>query len=185
MTNIAIELCNFALSRIGVHSIQSFNSPSAESRIAYNIYPGTRDSLLVSNQWSFATRYKNLLKRKEQLNIEKTSFAIPADCMIIVSCQRYINGSNIKFTIQDNSLICSSSRCYLKYIARTEEDSFPEHFKDALRAKLVALFSLSLGNNNQYNLLSQEADKAMQNARRIETLQVGAPVFEDFSLLDS
>lgn len=186
MTNVAIELCNFALSRIGAHNIQSFNSPTAESRIAYNIYPGTRDSLLVSNLWSFATRHRNLVKRNEVTPGENSIFALPSDCMIVISCQRYINGPSIKFNIQNNSIICKSNICYLKYISRADERNFPEHFKDALRAKLVALFSLSLGNkNNQYNLLSIEADRAMQNSRRIETLQAGSPVFEDYSLIDS
>lgn len=55
MASSPIDICNMALANIGQGSIQSFNSPTAASRICKQRYDETRREALSATLWNFAS----------------------------------------------------------------------------------------------------------------------------------
>ena len=51
----AIALSSRALLKLGAAGIASFEEGTAESELAANLYPPTRDALLSAHPWNFAT----------------------------------------------------------------------------------------------------------------------------------
>lgn len=80
MSYTDVSLCSKALLKIGAQTITSFEDGTAESEVAANLYPLTRDGLLASYPWSFAVAQKRL-GRLDLTPVAdfKRAYQLPAD----------------------------------------------------------------------------------------------------------
>ena len=86
MALTAITLCARALTKLGAQPIASFEDGTAEGEVANSLYPGTRDALLASHPWSFATTQAALPRLAQSPSAEfRYAFQLPPDFLRAIS----------------------------------------------------------------------------------------------------
>lgn len=187
MTYSAISICSQALLKLGADSITSFEEGTAESEVAYNLYPLIRDSLLSSYPWSFAINQKKLpmLEEKPIADYEY-AYLLPNDFLRVISTGTNGRGDGVQYTIVENRIHTNLDELTITYIFRPDESGYPAFFVDALVTKLAAELCIPLtedATRAQHFLKRFDADIA--KAKLIDARQVTPKKFEDFTLLEA
>tara|TARA_R110000787_G_scaffold147516_2_gene261290 strand:- start:4018 stop:4689 length:672 start_codon:yes stop_codon:yes gene_type:complete len=82
-----VDICNLALGHLGDNAtIASLKPPegSAQAEHAARFYPISRDTLLESHSWNFATRRSTPAAVANPIAQWKYAYALPNDCMDII-----------------------------------------------------------------------------------------------------
>lgn len=152
------QICNLALSRVGVRKlIDALSDPGTEAKACNAVYALSRDTVLASYSWPFATRRSVLA---ELAVVERTDwahvYALPADCLepqaIVLAGDRNPQaGSRIAFEIEANDdasapvILTDQEEAELLYTAGvTNPVLFPPHFSDALAWRIAEEIAYSL-----------------------------------------
>ena len=78
-----IEICNMALARIGVASIETLNGPSEPARKCLQFYEHDRRAVLRRFIWSWATRRVELARVQTVPQDYEYAFRYPSDCVFL------------------------------------------------------------------------------------------------------
>jgi hypothetical protein len=165
--------------------ISSFEDGSAEARVASRLYPLTRDALLSTHPWSFATRQAVLAR----VTIAPTTnfayaYQLPNDYLRAVSAGSAGRGSGLVFQIVNRQLHTDAEAPALTYIFRPSEGDFRAYFSAALVARLAAEFCLPLTeNSSRAERLVRLADAELKVAKLVDSQQDTPPRVEDFTLI--
>ena len=171
----ALALCTRALLKIGAQPIASLDEGTAEAEVAANLYAGTRDALISSHPWSFATG---------QACLPRLAAQPTADFLRAVSAGVPDSGRGLVYRLFEDRLHCDAERVVLSYIFRPDESAFPAYFAAALAARLAAEFCIPLTENtSRAQLLLAQAEAELRNARRIDSQQATPRAFDDFPLI--
>jgi hypothetical protein len=154
-----IQIVNKALVRIGVRQfIDDLDEATAAAEIASVLFEPTRDEVLESNRWRFATQRSFLAVIEDAERTGWTyAYGLPTDCL----SARYLAEPNghrtptaaqrIPFTVELNEdgdgkiLLTDQVDAELVYTARVESSTlFPPLFCDALAWKLASEFAMAL-----------------------------------------
>ncbi len=184
LTNI--EICARALIRLGANPIAEFNDGSSESEIAYALYGSTKNALLSSYPWSFATRQITLLPSNAN-PIADYSYAydLPTDILRAVSCGSGRRGRGVEFKILNGKLHTNYKDIIFTYIAEIDEEYFPPFFSSALITKLASEFSIPITEStSRTEMLYNLAEKEVEKARLIDAQQDTPNRIENFTLID-
>ncbi len=187
MSYTDVSLCSKALLKIGAQTITSFEDGTAESEVAANLYPLTRDSLLASYPWSFAVAQKRL----GHLDLTpvadfKRAYQLPADFLRIISAGSGTRGRGAEYRIYENKIYTDSEELIITYICRVDESIFPTFFNEALVAALAFEFCLPLTEStSRAEFLQKKAEDVLKQARLIDAQQATPLKFEDFSLIEA
>ncbi len=186
MTMTATGLCSRALIKLGAQSISSFEEETAEAHIADQLYDLTVDGLLAAYPWRFALTQVRLNRLAVNPTADfKYAYALPNDCVRIISAGHCLKGSGLSYRIHKQQLHTDSDHVILTYIARPSEESFPAFFVQALVAKLAAEFCLPLTEStSRTEFLCKIADTEIAQARLVDSQQAVPPAFQDFSLIE-
>jgi hypothetical protein len=149
-------ICNVALARIGVNEpIDSLDEATAEAWACKTLYAPTRDALLATVAWPFATRRATLTAIAGTTRSGWAyAFTLPADCLVA----RYLwsglrappAGLRVPFQIEDDAtlgriLLSDAEAPELVYTAKmTVPTTFPALFSDALSWALAADLAMAL-----------------------------------------
>ena len=184
LTNI--ELCTRALIRLGANPIVGFDDGSAESEIAKVLYGATKNALLSSYPWSFATKQMELaVSSNNPIADYKYSFLLPEDCLIALSAGSNNRGRGVHFKILNGGLHTNHSNITLTYIAEIDEVDFPAFFDSILITKLAAEFSIPVTEStSRTEMLYSQAEKEITKARHIDAQQDSPNKLENFTLID-
>jgi hypothetical protein len=188
MSFSAVELCAQALVRLGAAPITSFAEPTLEAKVAARLYPLTRDALLASHPWSFTLREVELLPLAEPSPPGSGGklFALPADCLRVVSAGPRGRGRGLEYRIQGQRLVAGVDQLVLTYQAAPAETDLPAWFAQALVARLAAELCLPITENAQRaEALAKIAERETRQARLIDSQQATPNRIEDFSLIEA
>lgn len=181
-----IALCSRALIGIGCDPITSFGDGTAEADVAAMLYGGTRDALIASYPWSFATGQIELAPITAAPVADfDYAFQLPEDFLraLSVGTPALKSGSGVEYRIKERRIHCDEQAIVLSYIFRADESACPPSFDDALIARLAAEFCLPLTENtSRAQLAAQAAQSKFGNARLIDAQQQTPNTFQDFSL---
>jgi hypothetical protein len=173
------KLCNVALARVGHRQfLDSLEEATAEARVCKELYAPTRDALLASLPWGFATRRAVLaaVAGAERTGWEYV-YALPDDCVTA----RYLWAGRtptperrIPFVLEHDAatgravLLADLEAAELVYTARIETPTmFPPLFDDALAWRLASELALALA-------VKPQVAMAMDQRARMAMLAAGA-----------
>ena len=155
-----VQICNLALSLVGISSILALDSSSKASRECVRLYNIKRDSVLEDHKWSFATKNVTLSLSTESVIGWEYAYVYPTDC---IKAREIYNGATqtnviesggiprIPFEVRgtsnlDGRLICTNEEsAQLIYTGKvTNTALFSAKFIDALSAKIASLLAIPL-----------------------------------------
>lgn len=155
MASSAVDICNEALGLLGADPIAALSDDSVTARLCNTLYTATRDELLVSHPWKFATK-------RIALSADPTApafdydyrFQLPADCLRVIGTNL---GTEAKWTEENGYLLCNDSSVSIKYISKiTTEGTFSIPFCEALAYKMASKMAYPL---TQSTSLKESLDK--------------------------
>lgn len=186
MALTSIALCSRALLKLGADTIAAFDEGTTEAEISANLYSSTRDALLSSHPWSFATAQISLpLLATEPVADYSASFQLPADFLRALSAGTGSRGRGLNYRIAERKLHCNAEAVILTYIFRPAESEYPPFFDQALIARLAAEFCIPLTESTtRSQFLYQQAGNEFRSAKTIDSQQDHPTRFEDFSLVE-
>lgn len=151
------QICNVALSRIGNSNfIDNLDEATTEGRVCNQLYEPTRDSLLASFPWPFATRMVTLATVADA---EHTAwgytYSLPSDYLAAQSpWSSYRDptvGQRIPYSVEMNTagdgrvLLTDHDEAQFTYTAKvTDPGLFPPLFRSALSWALAAELALPI-----------------------------------------
>ncbi|HLO77113.1 MAG TPA: hypothetical protein VK196_11725 [Magnetospirillum sp.] len=182
----AIALCSRALLKIGAATIASFDEGSAEAEVAANLYSSTRDALLSSHPWNFATGQVTLPQLVAPPVADYAfAYQLPADFLRALSAGMEGQGFGVSYRIAENRLHADADELVLTYIFRPDERTFPPFFDQALIARLAAEFCIPLTEStSRAELLYRLAEDEFRRAKLADGQQDTPQAITDFPLVE-
>ncbi|TVR81916.1 MAG: hypothetical protein EA405_07905 [Rhodospirillales bacterium] len=186
MAVTAFQLCARALVKIGAHPISSFDEGSVEAQVAASLYPVVRDALLSIHPWNFAIKQERLAKLTSPPVADFAhAFALPSDCLRVISSGRPDRGRGLTYRIQGQMLYTNSDAVVLTYLCKVDEAGFPVFFQLALIARLAAEFCIPLTESTaRWINLSRAAEEELRRARLADAQEDTPPRIENFVLIE-
>ena len=166
-----IDLCSFALLKLGEEPIQSLTDNSASAQLARSLFDPVIESLLTLHPWRFAQKTFELTKTTDD------DFVIPSEVLRIIKCPGEVIGDKI---------IYSSETVSISAIIRTDVEYFPSYFTSLAATKLAMEFCIPLlGDQNIFRMLAALYESELRAAKFIDsTISVNTNI-GDFSLISS
>ncbi|MBM3557228.1 MAG: hypothetical protein FJX47_16940, partial [Alphaproteobacteria bacterium] len=168
-----VQLSSRALIRLGASPIASFDDGTVEAEIARNLYPSTRDALLSSHPWSFATTQATLARLAEApIADHANAFQLPGDFLRALSAGGNGSGRGLDYRLAGGRLLADAEAATLTYVYRPDEGSFPPFFDQALIARLAAEFCLPITEStSRADSLGRLAEAEFRRAKNIDSQQ--------------
>lgn len=181
-----LDLVNRALTKLGASPIAAFTDPSVEASTAGILYPASRDALLASYPWRFATRRAALVQRPDPPAADfRLAYDLPADFLRALSLGGAGRGRGARFAIAEDAVLTDIDPAILTYIAAVGETAMPPHVQDALVARMAAELCLPLTEStSRADLLARLATDALTQARRIDAQQDTPKALAGFPLIE-
>ncbi len=170
MTPSEVSLCNIALNRIGVGEITALIDDTEAAKVCKNLYYNTRDTVLESKVWRFATARAVLTPTTEDTIYGwEYAFPLPSNTLSIITVDENITTeyrSQVKWQREGNRILSNESKIYLTYIKRISDTTlFSSGFTNALSLKLAAELATSLKANMKLrDQLLDEYERALHRA---------------------
>lgn len=167
----AIEICNRALSLIGVEPIASFSEDSKAARVLANSYPLIRDDLLQDHYWNFAIKTVALAQLPDQdLGSRGIRYALPQDYEQAIKLL-----SNTFYKIESGVLITKDGLPLLKYVWKnTDTSTYTSLFKKALAWAIAADIAYLMVQSNSLS------ERTLERARKVKLDAASVDAQEDF-----
>ena len=182
-----VAVCARALLKIGAQPIQSFYDDRVEAEIALALYQPVRDALLSAYPWRFATTQVPLARLAQApLADYPYAFQLPPDFLRALSAGSNGSSTGIAFRITQNTLQTHAETVTLNYIFRPADGDAPPFFEHVLIAQLAAEFCLPLTeSSSRADMLHRLAQKAFEDAKRLDAYQDTPKALLDFNLIDA
>ncbi|MCW5773744.1 MAG: hypothetical protein KIT16_19030 [Rhodospirillaceae bacterium] len=181
-----ISLTSRALLKLGAAGIASFEEGTAESELAANLYTPTRDAMLSSHPWNFATGQARLAQlAAEPVADYAFAYQLPADFLRALSAGPEGRGRGLDYRIAERRLHTGADSVVLTYVFRPDESAFPPFFDQALIARLAAEFCLPMTESTtRAEALFRLAEAEFRRARLIDAQEETPARVEDFTLVE-
>jgi len=163
MATSKIEICNSALSKLGVEPIASFAETSKAAVYCNLQYDKIRKKLLREHLWNFAIKRSSLAKlAAAPLFGYGAAFQLPSDCIMPLTTNQ-----GIDFEEEGKTLLMNSDSCILQYISDiTDVSYFDVAFEEALSYMLAADLAYPFKQSSTLaDSLYQKAKIELANAR--------------------
>lgn len=132
------DICNLALGHLGEAPIESMDEDNLAARACALHYATTRDEVLRSHRWNFATRRAELSRLDDTPAFGWSyQYPLPTDCLRVVEFNDTELGDVVsdEFLIEGRNILTDSETAQIVYV-RTETDVTKY---DALFVKALAL----------------------------------------------
>ena len=141
-----VSICNLALTKIGEESITSLGDDDKAGRLCNLHYALTRDMVLRTHNWNFATKRVELAALVAAPEFRYAyQFALPTDCLKVVTTNLV---PYAEWRLEDGNLLCDDDSVKIEYIARiTDPNSFDALFVEVLASRLAAEFAVPLADS--------------------------------------
>lgn len=167
-------------------SVQATIARHEGARVAGTLYASTRDALISSYPWSFATAQRRLAQLSAGPTADyEYAYQLPGDFLRALSAGQSGRGRGIEYRIAERRLHSDADEVILTYIFRSQESETPAYFDQVLIARLAAEFVLPLTEStSRSELLHNLAETEFRRGRLVDAQQDVPPRFEDFSLIE-
>lgn len=182
-----VQIASKALVRIGAKPISSFSDTTTEAEIANTLYAITRDELLSSYAWSFATA-QSVLEQSETDPVADYDHAydLPFDFLRALSAGTNGKGRGLDFRINQDKLHTNADSVLLTYVYLPDESAFPPFFSAALIARLSAEFVIPITEStSRAEAFLKISEDSFAKARQVDAQQDTPSRIEQFSLIDA
>jgi hypothetical protein len=176
-----VQICNLALSRIGITQfIESIDEASPEAKACKMLFDPCLQDLLTSHDWPFADREAELALVAEDPTPEWSfSYRLPADCL---KAQRITNAEGIDYAIASDAsgglLYCNAEEVTLQYTANIDDIGIiPVDVAWALVGMLSKELANSFGRND--SVIERARQWAQQKLMDAIALRLNEPQRED------
>lgn len=162
--NSDVSICNRALRYLGAPEILSLDQASREADLCSRHYADTRDELLESYHWNFATSYQSLARMTETpLFNYAYAYRIPSDALRV----RSLRNGDAFVLVADGVLYTDAKPAEAILTVRvTDPASFPALFVEALARRLASALALPLmGSTRLEQVMLQRFSDALDAAR--------------------
>jgi len=149
-----LEICNMALSMLGINLITSLQDENTQARQCANFFPEVRDRMLRDHAWSFALRiHKLVAKNEEPIDDWAYVCALPVNFLSLVKTEH-----NEPYLIVGRSILVNTL-CNIFFVARIEDsEEFDPLFAEALQYKLAG--EIAMANTSDMNVVNYYQTKA-------------------------
>lgn len=150
-----IEICNVALGRIGVESIERIDEASEAARVCERFYDFVRQTVLRRFPWTFATKRVQLALLEQQPPDYKYAYRYPSDAL----CLRHMYNAQYTGLTRDNQykllgsdagkiIYTNIADAWIEYTADAKDPTFWDaQFIEAFSWKLAAEMAFALTGN--------------------------------------
>lgn len=170
-----VSIVNQALSQLGEQSITSLDDDTPTAKIAKLIYAPTRDSMIQSHNWTFATRWYDLPKMANPPLCSYTNvFPLPPEVdRVIFAGTSNDQNYPIEYAIDCAGVTTNSDTCVVQTIVQvTDPQAFSKLFTQALVARLAAEMCIAVtGSRTLYENLLNVANIKSREAVNRDQLQ--------------
>lgn len=181
--NSEVSICNRALRYIGAPEISSLDQPSREADLCSRHYSATRDELLESHHWNFASAYTSLARLSETPLFDYAyAYRLPADALRV----RHLRNGE-PFTVVASGILYTNAKPAeaLITLCVTDPSSFPALFVEALARRLAGALALPLmGNSRLEQVMLQRFADALDLARLADSAESYEPYESSSSWLE-
>lgn len=167
-----VDICNRALGRLGEQPILTVSDAGTAGRACQTHFAGTRDEVLRSHRWNFATTRVALTRLVPDPPFGwACAFGLPADFIRAAEVNGAEEGVGRPWTIEGNTLLTDEEEINLVYIFReTNVARWDSLFCEAVSLKLASKLATHLrGSASQVSDFVAEYDRLMAPlARRVD-----------------
>lgn len=157
LTTEEVALCNQSLDRIGSKNFTLAIQTGVEALKCINIYTQTRDALLRSFEWPFASARKTLYPASNSPDFEwDYQFRLPEDFLRLKSDYNIEDSYPVdeRFTIEGDYYLANDNDANIKYIKKvTDPDDFDPLFTEVLILTLAKKLIPTLAGTKSPTLL--------------------------------
>lgn len=155
-----VEICNFALAKLGSESfITSLDDENSKSATLCNLfYNPVRDSLLRSHLWRFARKQYQLAPLAEEPLFDGGYyFQMPVDCIrVVVPDEEYFQTYG-RWSVEGNKILADTNLLQIVGIARiTDTGYFDPIFVEALATRLAHELCMPLTQSAEMKAMFKE-----------------------------
>ena len=127
-----VQICNYALSRLGAARITSLTDNTSEARLCNTLLDDAIQEVLTEGDWRFASRRTSLNQTTNTPEFGYSfEFQLPTDPKALIV--REINetdAGDYAYSIEGDKLLSDLSTMDIRYTAYvTDTGSFPPHFR--------------------------------------------------------
>ncbi len=139
MSTTETDICNRALGRLGESRILDITDEGAPGRACQLHFAATRDEVLRSHRWNFATSRVALSRLSEAPAFGWTyQYSLPSDFIRALEVNGTEDGLGDPWTIEGGNLLTNDETVNLLYVRREENVSkWDALFQEALSIKLA------------------------------------------------
>jgi len=142
-----ITICNLALGKVCEAQITSLEEASQPARLCKLFYAQTRDEVLQSALWNFATKRETLSRLADSPPFGwNYQYQLPSDYLAVIQLNSWqAHEARDLYEIEGQRLLTDEEQAQLLYTARIEDSEiFPPLFVEALYTKLASKLADSL-----------------------------------------
>lgn len=174
-----IDICNFALDKLGHGSITSTNDGTKAADLCKRNWDLVRDQVLRDHPWNFATkRYVTSPVVASPVWGFSYEHPLPSDYLRLLEIKLLSTG---EYVIEGKSILSNESALYLRYIARViDPTQYDALFLDAVSSRLAfELCEALTQSNTKKEQLWNQYDDALVRARRVDAQENPPSFFEE------
>lgn len=133
-----VKICSDALTLLGSSRIVSFTDGTTAASVCHDLYPGVRDSALMSYRWRFAQKKVQLNQLvAAPTNEWQYAYQLPSDRLgHPVAAYRSANTGDSLFLdweLQGDQLLTNAPTVVIDYLYQVTEDAMPSYFVQLLK----------------------------------------------------
>lgn len=183
--NSGVSVCSNALLMLGAQPINDFTESNDRARLAANLYPGVRDSLLREHPWSCAIKRVLLAHdiQKPPFGYQY-SFTLPADYIRVLSVGE--DGDSIDYLIEERRILANVASLKLRYVFQnTDISTYDSLLVNLLELAMAAKMAYAITQSTtmaEYRL--QEYQLALRTAKSLNGSEYPADTFGNSPLLE-
>ena len=172
--NSAIDIASRALVLIGAEPITAFDSSTAESTVATNMYEDTVRATLSSARWRFASDQATLAAvGSDPTGRFDKAHQLPTNLLVLHAVT--VNDNLINYTVYGDKVfsnVTASDTVIADFTFRETETNFPSYFTLALEYTLATIFATSIARSATLaKLMNEQSTLLMAKARNLDAQQ--------------
>lgn len=186
MASSPVSICSNALLMLGAQTISDFAENNDRARLASNLYPTVRDSVLRSHPWNCAVKRVVLSPDVATPAFDWAfQFTLPSDFIRTLSVGE--DGCEDTFKIENGKVLSDNDPCYLRYIFRNEnvatwDDMLVEAMQLTMASRMAYATTQSAALRDS---VASELLRFMQRARAVDGQDESSSTVGDSPLLNS
>ena len=181
-----VSICSNALLKLGAQPINDLSESSDRARLASNLYPSVRDSVLRSHPWNCCIKRVVLSPDTATPVFDfDYQFSLPDDYERTLSVGE--TGIEATFKIEGLKLLSDDNPCLLRYVARVENPAaWDSMLVTAMELAMAAAMAYAITQSASLrDSMRQELEMHMKRARAVDGQDDTPETMGDTPLINS